>query len=120
MPIICFPGTSLGIAQVGRLSLREVKQLAVTQLQINEARMLPRSIELQKLFVSYYVTSVYKIEVCPSFYFTQTPIYSVTQDYFEITRAIHLHLKKKKTFLKAVSTFLILASAEVCSAEFSP
>lgn len=57
--------------------------------------MLPRSIELPKLFLSYYVTSVYKIEVRPSFHFTQTPIYSATQDYFEITRAIHLHFKKK-------------------------
>lgn len=81
--------------------------------------MLPRSIELPKLFLSYYVTSVYKIEVRPSFHFTQTPIYSATQAYFEITRAIHLHFKKN-TFLKAVSKFLILANAEVCSAEFSP
>lgn len=53
--------------------------------------MLTRSIELKKLLLSDYATSVYKIEVGPSFCFTQTPIYSVTQDYFKITCAIHLH-----------------------------
>lgn len=54
---------------------------------------------------SYYATSVYKIEVGPSFCFTQTPIYSVTQDYFKITRAIHLHFLKKLLSSKQSQSF---------------
>lgn len=76
--------------------------------------MLTRSTELQKLLISHYATSVYKIEVGPSFCFSQTPIYSVRQDYFKITCAIHLHFFKKIISSK----FLTLANAEVHNAEF--
>lgn len=87
---------------------------------MGEAKMLARSVELQKLLLlSYYATSVYG---GPFILFTQTSIYSVRQDYFEITCAIHLNFSFFKSFLssKQPQSFLPGADAEVHSAEFGP